>query len=75
MTARSYNFKLLEHFAEECGLKFDIKQCYIISTEKGGIPFFYTLNDHILQYAGTNPYLGVTLSVYLTFDAHVGNIT
>ena len=57
------------------GMKFNAKKCYIISTEKGGIPFFYTLNDHILQYVGTNPYLGVTLSEDLTFDAHVGNIT
>ena len=56
-------------------MKFNAKKCYIISTEKGGIPFFYTLNDHILQYVGTNPYLGVTLSEDLTFDAHVGNIT
>ena len=56
-------------------MKFNAKKCYIISTEKGGIPFFYTLSDHILQYVGTNPYLGVTLSEDLTFDAHVGNIT
>ena len=43
---------------------------------KGRNPFFfYTLSDHILQYVGTNPYLGVTLSEDLTFDAHVGNIT
>ena len=56
-------------------MKFNAKKCYIISTEKGGIPFFYTINDHILQYVGENPYLGVTLSEDLTFDAHVGNIT
>ena len=56
-------------------MKFNAKKCYIISTEKGGMPFFYTLNDHILQYVGTNSYLGVTLSEDLTFDAHVGNIT
>ena len=44
--------------------------------KRGEIPFFYTLNDHIfLQYVGTNPYLGVTLSDDLTFDAHVGDIT
>ena len=67
--------KLLENWAEEWGMKFNANKCYIISTEKGGIPFFYTLNDHILQYVGTNPYLGVTLSEDLTFDAHVGNIT
>ena len=42
---------------------------------KRGDPFFYTPDDHILQYIGTNPYLGVTLSEDLTFDAHVGNIT
>ena len=40
-----------------------------------GITFFYTLHDHILQYIGTHPYLDVTLSEDLTFDAHVGNIT
>ena len=28
-----------------------------------------------MQCVGTNPYLGVTLSEDLTFDAHVGNIT
>ena len=56
-------------------MKFNAEKCYIISTEKGRILFFYTLNDHILQYVGTNPYLGVTLSEDLTFDAHVGNIT
>ena len=56
-------------------MKFNAKKCYIISTEKGGIPFFYILNDHIFQSVGTNPYLGVTLSEDLTFDAHVGNIT
>ena len=43
--------------------------------QKGGITFFYTLNDHILQYAGTNLYLGVRLSEDLTFGTHVGNIT
>ena len=69
------DLKLLENWAEEWGMKFNAKKCYIISTEKGGIPFFYTLNDHIFQYVGTNPYLGVTLSEDLTFDAHVGNIT
>ena len=56
-------------------MKFNAKKCYIISTEKGRIPFFYALNDHIFQYIGTNPYPGVTLSEDLTFDAHVGNIT
>ena len=55
-------------------MKFIAKKCYIITTEKGGVPFFYTLNDHILQYVGTNPYLSVTLSEDLTFDAHVENI-
>ena len=69
--------KLLENRAEEWGIKFNAKNCYIVSTEKGGgwIPFFYTLNDHILQYVSTNLYLGVTLSEDLTFDAHLGNIT
>ena len=43
--------------------------------KRGESLFFSTLNDHILQYVGTNPYLGVTLSEDLTFDAHVGNIT
>ena len=67
--------KLLENWADEWGMKFNAKLCYIISTEKGGILFFYTLNDHIFLYVGTNPYLGVTFSEDLTFDAHVGNIT
>ena len=59
--------KLLENWAEEWGMQFNAKKCYMISTEKGGILFFYTLNDHILQYVSTNPYLGVTLSEDLTF--------
>ena len=42
---------------------------------KGGIPFFYTLNDYSSQYVGTNSYMSVTLSEDLTFDAHVGKIT
>ena len=56
-------------------MKFIAQKCYIIFTEMGGIPFFYTLKDHILQYVGTNPYVGVTLCKYSPFDAHVGNIT
>ena len=67
--------KLLENWAEEWGMKLYAKKCYTIFTEKGGIPFFYTLNDHILQYVGTNPYPGITLSEDLIFTAHVGNIT
>ena len=34
--------KLLENWADERGMKFNAKKCYIISTETGGIPFLYT---------------------------------
>ena len=69
------DLKLLENWAEEWDMKFNAKKCYIISTEKGGIPFFYTLNDHICNMLVQTLYVGVTLSEDLTFDAHVGNIT
>ena len=49
------------------------KKYHVISTDKGGIISVYTLNDHMLQ--AHADIWGVTLSKYLTFDAHVGNIT
>ena len=72
------DLKLLESCAEKKGIQFSAKKWHLISTEKGVIPFFYTIHDHILKYVSTNPcrlYLSVAPSEDLTFDAHVDNIT
>ena len=52
-------------------MKFKAAKCYMVSTNKGGVPYFYELNNHILQYVTSNPYLGVLISEYLTFETHI----
>ena len=49
----------LGKWAETWGMRFNAKKCYILSTGKDSTPYFYQLNDQILETVSTNPYLGV----------------
>ena len=63
----------LEVWAKTWGMKFNAQKCYILSTEKGGRPYFYQLNGHILKAVPTSSYLGVLFSEDLSFSPHIAN--
>ena len=69
------DLKRLEEWTGLWGMKFNATKCYVVSTNKGGTPYFYELNNHILQYVSSNPYLGVLISEDLTFETHISRIT
>ena len=64
----------LGKWAETWRMRFNVKKCYIFSTGKDSTPYFYQLNDHILETVSTNLYLGVVLSEDLSFSPHISNI-
>ena len=64
----------LENWAEDWGMSFNARKCYIMSI-KNKAPYFYKLKDHILETVTSIPYLGVTISDDLKWNQHVGSIT
>ena len=51
-------------WADDWGMKFNAKKCYLLST-KSKSRHFYTINNQILKQVQDNPYLGITFSEVL----------
>ena len=51
----------LEIWAKNCGMRFNAKECYILSIRNKS-QRMYTLDRHILQQVQNNPYLGLQIS-------------
>ena len=65
--------KSLEKWAEDWGMRFNAKKCYIMSLRKK-ISHFYELNNTILQEVNTNPYLGLNISNDLKWSHHINTV-
>ena len=68
------DLKSLENWANEWGMSFNAKKCYIMSI-RNKTPYFYKLKNHILETVSSIPYLGITISEDLKWNHHVGTIT
>ena len=70
------DLKNLEEWANKWGMRFNAKKCYILrcSASKNPLTYFYELNSHILQEVDSSPYLGITFSNSLDWDAHINSI-
>ena len=68
------DLKSLEKWADDWGMSFNAKKCYIMTIRKK-TTFFYKLNDHILETVSSIPYLGVKISEDLKWSEHIGTIT
>ena len=60
----------LQIWADDWGMKFNAKNCYLFST-KSKLRHFYTINDQILKQVQDNPYLGITFSEDLKWKTHI----
>ena len=67
------DLKNLEKWAEDWGMRFNAKKCYIMSI-KNKSNKFYTLNNHVLEQVQNNPYLGLQISDDLKWNTHIGNV-
>ena len=68
------DLKSMETWAEDWGMRFNTKKCYILSIKnKSSHP--YTLNQSILERVQSIPYLGVILSDDLKWKNHIDKIT
>ena len=58
-------------------MSFNANKCYILPVNKSPIvqPFFYQLDNAIIKYVQSYPYLGVTLQHDLKYGEHVNKIT
>ena len=68
------DLKSLEKWAEDWGMRFNAKKCYILTIADKGYHKFYELNSHILKNVDNNPYLGLTLSKDLKWSTHIDTI-
>ena len=66
------DLKNLETWAENWGMRFNAKKCYILSVRNKS-EHFYTLNKHILERVKSNPYLGIQISEDLKWKEHINN--
>ena len=48
----------LEKWANNWGMKFNAKKCYILFIADNGKHTFYELNSYLLKHVENNPYLG-----------------
>ena len=60
----------LEQWADDWGMRFNAKKCYILSV-KSSSSHMYQLDNQILKQVETNPYLGVTLEQNLGWSHHL----
>ena len=63
----------LQRWAQEWGMKFNAKKCYVLSS-KNKSSHFYTIDNHILQQVQNNHYLGITFSDDLKWKTQINNI-
>ena len=63
----------LEKWAEEWGMRFNAKKCYImhISPKRNKHTHMYSLGGHILECVKDNPYLGLQISEDLKWNKHI----
>ena len=66
------DLKSLEAWANDWGMRFNAKTCYILSI-KNKSQDFYSLNGHILQQVQNNPHLGLQISEDLKWTTHITN--
>ena len=64
----------LEKWANNWGMKFNAKKCYILSIADKGKHKFYELNSYLLQHVENNPYLGLIISKDLKWATHIDQI-
>ena len=64
------DFTALEGWAEDSGMRFNAKKCYILSV-KNKSDYSYTLNGTVLKSVKDNPYLGVQFSNDLSWSPHI----
>ena len=67
------DLKNLENWANDWGMRFNAKKCYIMSIRSKS-QRFYSLNGHILQQVQNNPYLGLQISDDLKWTTHITNV-
>ena len=68
------DLKSLEKWAEDWGMQFNAKKCYILTIADKGKHKFYELNSTILKNVNDNPYLGLILSKDLKWSTHIDTI-
>ena len=68
------DLQILETWAKTWGMRFNAKNCYIMSIYFKST-YFYLLDGHILQQVQKNPYLSVTISDDLKWSSHICKIT
>ena len=66
------DLKNLETWAENWGMRFNAKKCYILSIKQKSITL-YSLNGHILEQVKNNPYLGIQISEDMKWSTHINN--
>ena len=64
----------LETWANNWGMKFNAKKCYILSIKPKTFKF-YELNNTFLQQVPHSAYLGIQLSSDLTWKTHINSVT
>ena len=64
----------LEKWANNWGMKFNAKKCYILSIADKGKHKFYELNQYLLKHVENNPYLGLIISKDLKWATHIDQI-
>ena len=63
----------VETWAEDWSMRFNVSKCYLMSIHKSKHPYtsHYKLDNHILEQAEENPYLGDTLHKDLKWASHI----
>ena len=64
----------LEIWAQNWGMKFNAKKCYILRIRDKHQYLFYKLDNCLLQNVQSNPYLGLEISNDLKWHNHINNI-
>ena len=64
----------LEKWAENWGMRFNARKCYVMSINSKS-SYFYSLDNHILKQVLESAYLGLTLTEDLKWGPHIQKIT
>ena len=68
------DLKKLETWANDWGMKFNPKKCYILSIQQT-TDFIYSLCNTPLQYVKSSPYLGIHLSNDMKWSTHISYVS